>query len=299
MAGCGGGGGGDAPGATTTSSPRAGGPALCGRLTAGVTGRVRSPEAKELSGLVRSRSQAGVLWANNDSGNDPRVLALAPDGSLRADLQVTGAANTDWEDIALGPAASGSGDVLYLADIGDNAEERFDIVVYGTPEPRLRRGSPARRATAPAQRLALRYPDGAHDAETLLVDGATETIAIVTKSFDGSAGLYVTPLRPSRGPVMLRRAGTVRLDPGAAITAGDISADGSTVVLRGYDRAYVFARRRGEPLARALRRAPCVAGADLAGEGQGEALALARDGRSFYTVPEGERPLIRRYAPAR
>ena len=68
-------------------------------------------------------------------------------------------------------------------------------------------------------------------------------------------------------------------------------------MLRSYDRAFVFRRRAREPLAQTLRRRPCVARADLVAEGQGEALALTADGRAFYTVPEGERPAIRKYAP--
>ncbi len=66
---------------------------------------------------------------------------------------------------------------------------------------------------------------------------------------------------------------------------------------RSYDRALVWTRRKSEPLAKALSRKPCVADADLVGEGQGEALALAADGRSFFTVAEGGRPPLRRYTP--
>ena len=65
------------------------------------------------------------------------------------------------------------------------------------------------------------------------------------------------------------------MTPGEAVTAGDVSADGRTIVLRTYDRALVWTRRKSDSLAKALAREPCVAGADLAGEGQGEALALA------------------------
>ena len=77
-----------------------------------------------------------------------------------------------------------------------------------------------------------------------------------------------------------------------------MSADGRTVVLRTYDRAFVWSRRGSESVASTLRRRPCTADADLLVEGQGEALALTRDGRAFYTVPEGRRPALRRYAPA-
>jgi hypothetical protein len=246
-----------------------------------------------------SRAQPGILWTHNDSGDSARVFALDTHGRLRAELHVTGAENIDWEDIALGRAAgAGDGGVLFIGDIGDNAESRPEIVVYAVPEVRLGPGTAVHAATAPAQRFVLHYPDGPHDAEALLVDGGSGALVIVTKDFDGTARVYSTRQRDEHSPVTLRRAGSMSLGPGEAITAGDVSEDGSTVVLRSYDRAYVFQRHGGESVARTLRRRPCVAGADLIGEGQGESLALTPDGRAFYTVPEGRHPQLRRYAPA-
>ena len=164
----------------------------------------------------------------------------------------------------------------------------------------MREPRPAAGPLAPAQRLTLRYPDGAHDAEALLVDPANGTLVIVTKSFDGVAGVYVA-VRPRVDTVStLRAAGRLSLGPVQAITAGDVSADGRTVALRSYDRGYVWPRKRGQSLARTLlRRRPCFAGASLLPEGQGEALALTPVGRAFYTVPEGAGPALRRYARAR
>jgi hypothetical protein len=85
------------------------------------------------------------------------------------------------------------------------------------------------------------------------------------------------------------------LGAGEAVTAGDVSADGRTIALRTYDHAFAWRRRAGETIVATLRRRPCGADADLAREGQGEALALTADGRAFLTVPEGRRPALRRY----
>jgi hypothetical protein len=237
-----------------------------------VVGRVTAPAARELSGLVLARS--GVFWAHNDSGDAPRLLALERDGRLRGEVAVTGAEHFDWEAIAA------RNRTLYIGDIGDNLAQRPEVVVYRVREP-----APGVTSVA-AERIALRYPDGAHDAEALLADPRTGALAIVTKD-DGVvyAGRTGT----------LRRVASLRL---GAITAGDISADGRVIALRSYDRAYVWTRRRGESLARALRRKPCVAATGLFAEGQGETLALTRDGRAFYTVPEGPNPPLRRYASA-
>jgi hypothetical protein len=266
----------DSPAARTptpAATPRT--PALCHPLRVREVGRVDAPAATELSGLALSRS--GVLWTHNDSGDSPRVLALDRKGRLLREVAVGGAEAVDWEDIAI------RGRTLYVGDIGDNVAQRPEVAVYRFAEPG------AGVTSVAAERIALRYSDGPHDAEALLVDPRSGAIVVVTKDAGGNSGVYVG------SNARLGRRATLKLGIGQLVTAGDVSGDGRTIVLRTYDRAFVFTRRRGESLARALRRAPCVAGANLIAEGQGEALALTRDGRAFYTVPEGTRPLLRRY----
>jgi hypothetical protein len=158
------------------------------------------------------------------------------------------------------------------------------------PEPRV----PASGTTAPATRLQLRYPDGPHDAETLLVDPRSGDIAVVSKELDGRSGVYV-----ARGSsTTLRRVARLVLGPGAVATGGDISADGRVIAIRTYGSVFAWRRAPGTSLAAALRAQPCVSPTPLR-EGQGEALALTRNGRAFFTVPEGVHATIRRYAPVR
>lgn len=297
LAGCGGDDPSPAPSATAPRpSVATAGPPLCARARPAVAGRVAASAANELSGLALSREQADVLWTHNDSGDRARVFAVAPDGRLLAELAVTGAENVDWEDIATGPAPGG-GEALYIADTGDNERRRAEVVVYRVAEPRLNGGG-GPGTSAPATRLALRYPDGAHDAEALLVDPADGALVVVTKSFGADAGVYSADRPSADSPTVLRRSGRLTLGTGA-VTGGSVAADGRTIVLRTYNRALVWTRPAGKPLASALQRRPCTVRANLLAEGQGEAIALTRDGHAFYTVPEGDRPAIRRYARAR
>ena len=62
-----------------------------------------------------------------------------------------------------------------MGDIGDNDSQR------ARASPSTGCASPA----PPAGRLDLRYADGPHDAETLLVDPVDGSLAVVTKSFGG------------------------------------------------------------------------------------------------------------------
>jgi hypothetical protein len=277
-----------APAPSQRAAPRA--PGLCGALRVRVTGRVGDPSANELSGLVRSRSQADLLWSHDDSGAGPVLYGLRADGRVATRATVTGAQAQDWEDIAAGADANGR-PLLYVGDIGDNLSRRATIDVYRVAEPRVGEG-----ASAPADRLQLRYPDGAHDAEALLVDPLRGDLVIVTKVL-GAAGAYRASARLPAGSLTTLRAGpAINL---SLVTAGDVSADGRVVVLRSYDRVAVWIRRGRERLTTTLRRAPCLSRTSLAGEGQGEAIALDRHGTSFLTVAEGSPAVLRRYVPRR
>jgi hypothetical protein len=236
---------------------------------------------------VLSHARRGVLWTHNDSGDSARLLAVTTSGRTVGEVTLSGAQNIDWEDIEVGP-----GGALLVGDIGDNLAQRRSVVVYRVPEPRA--STPA-GAVAVTARYELRYPDGARDAEALLFDPVSRAIVIVTKSFGGEARVYFARRPSARQVTTLRRGATIRLGAGGAVTAGDVSADGRTIALRTYDEAFVWRRRAGETIAAALRRRPCRAEADLVPEGQGESLALTRDGRAFFTVPEGARPALRRY----
>ncbi len=286
----------DAESDQLSTAPAAGRrPVLCTSLRAQVTGYVATPAATELSGLVLSRAQKSVLWTHNDSGDRARVLAVASDGRALAEVAVAGAENVDWEDVALGPGSNG-GDALYLGDIGDNEAQRSSVVVYRIDEPRIAAG---RRQSAPAERFTLRYRDGAQDAEALIVDPLSGALLIVTKDFGGTAGVYVADRPKDRTIAMLRRVGDLKLDAAEPVTAGDLSADGHTIVIRTYDAAFAWSRRAGESLETTLRRRACTANADLLVEGQSEAIALTANGRAFYTVPEGSEPPIRRWGQAK
>jgi hypothetical protein len=272
------------------SRPAARPPSLCGRLRARVTGHVADPSANELSGLVRSHSQPGLLWSHDDSGAGPVLFGLRADGRVVARPTVTGAQAIDWEDIAAGPAADGR-PRLYIADIGDNASRRPSVDVYRVAEPRV-----GAAATAAAARLRLRYPDGAHDAEALLVDPLRGVLVIVTKALGAARAYRASARLPAGSQTTLRRGPAIAL---SLVTAGDVSADGRIVVLRGYDRLAVWVRRGREPLTRTLARAPCLSPTSLAREGQGEAIALDRRGASFATVAEGSPAVLRRYTVTR
>lgn len=199
----------------------------------GNTGGVCKPESAlvtisalpEASGLALGR-RTTRLWMHNDSGA-PELIAVDPKGAVAGRLTLSGARVEDWEALASGPC--GKGTCLYVGDIGDNDGKRKRITIYRLPEPENASGSVA------AEPIHATYPDGAHDAETLLVapDGS---LFIVTKGDTGPVALYKFPPELKAGAtVKLERVGKpIAEKPGdtGRITDGAISSDGKWVVLR-------------------------------------------------------------------
>lgn len=221
----------------------------------------------EASGLAVSRRTPGRLWTHNDSGR-PVLFALDSGGAVAGEVRVTGAKVEDWEAIDVGPCDSGS--CIFIGDIGDNDAERPHVTVYRVPEPESASGTAAVSGVFHAT-----YPDGAHDAETLIA--AAGRLYIITKGETGPVGVY-------RFPAGLKSGATVRLErvgesapkaiADAWITDGAVSADGERVVLRS-QRALSF-YRAADLLAGRWQGAATVDVSSLK-EPQGEGVAFGPD----------------------
>ena len=230
----------------------------------------------EASGLAVSKRVPGRLWTINDSGQ-PELAALDNRGAITAQVRVTGATVEDWEAIAVAPCDSGS--CVYIADIGDNNGSRTRITVYRVPEP-----EGASRSAAVSDVFHATYPDGAHDAETLLV--ADGRLYIVTKGETGPVAIYRFPAQLQAGATMrLERVGQSRSKADAAgrITDGSVSPDGQWVVLR--TKTSVAFHRTSDVLAGKLQ---AVSSADVTGlkEPQGEGIAVGAD-HAVFLAGEG------------
>ena len=194
-----------------------------------VMGVVQDPAIDEASGLSASRTSPGLLWMHNDSGDGPLVYCVTRSGGRCGTWSVTGARARDWEDMAVGPGPRPNASYLYLGDIGDNDSDQPGVTVYRVPEPTPRAGvaSADVQATEPASTLRLRYADGPHDAEALLVHPRTADVYVITKE---------VPARVYRagGDGVLALVSTLRMPEGEWVTGGDISPDGRRVLLSSY-----------------------------------------------------------------
>ncbi len=242
--------------------------------------KITDSRLTESSGIAPSRVRPGVFYTHNDSGDTARFFAFTLDNPKLEEFDVENAEARDWEDVATATVKGKS--YVYCGDIGDNKEKRKAIHIYRVPEPKSGGGK-----VAADQDLELAYPDGAHNAETLLVQPETGDITIVIKSQNKTSGVYFLPAPRRSGSFELKKIGEIDLElalsPARLITGGAISADSKHLVLRTYLAAYEFevpARFndwvRSKPRVVALNHDP-----------QGEGITYRLDGKCLVTTSEG------------
>lgn len=193
----------------------------------------------ECSGLAASRRYPGLLWAHNDSGDTARLFLINLQGQTMTQVHLQGAENVDWEDIEI--VGTGRATWLYVGDIGDNNSIRPNTVIYRLREPNLDLAHAPPNVTVPCERMTLTYPDGPHNAETLIAlpDG---NLIIVTKTLDDSQIFKTSQPFQVGATQQLTEIGKYRFGHVGYMTrlatGGDLSPDGKRLVICTYAEAY-------------------------------------------------------------
>ena len=256
-------------------------------------GTIRSPGVDESSGLVASRVNPGVYWTHNDSGDGPFIFAFDQTGKSRGVLRLTAATNRDWEDIGIGPGPQPDKSYLYIGDIGDNEFTRPEIVLFRIAEPILTAADAEStkkkpRATEPVEAIRLRYPDGQHDAETLLIHPTSGNVYVVTKIPFEKPTVYeaVAPLSPNKVTTM-KRLGQIAVPSlaGGVLTGGSVSPDGTRVAFCDYFQGYEAVLPAGKNFDEIWNEK--LLPIDLGRRKQGEAITYRLDGKALLTTSEG------------
>jgi hypothetical protein len=237
--------------------------------------QVTDPRLPELSGLVVVGDQ---MVAINDGGDQITVYVLDMSCAV-VDVRTAPVDPYDPEDMAVGPDGT-----VWLADTGDNRTDRPTVALL------------ALHPDGSTGVYRMSYPDGPHDAESLLLtpDG---TPYVVTKEIMGSSGVYRPSVPIAEGIVVpLARVATVNFTltgtEGGPVgragqlmaTGGAVSRDGTLLALRTYTDAYVWPLSNsdvptalaGTPVRIALPPAP-----------QGEGISFSADDRQLVVAGEG------------
>lgn len=259
-----------------------------------IIGTIKNTFVTESSGLVASHTRSGVYWTHNDSGDGPFIYAIGSRGESVGVWRVTGAEAVDWEDISVGPGPDAGKSYLYIGDIGDNSSTRSEIVVYRVLEPKpdlAARLSTKKKPqiTARAEAIRLKYPDGKHDAEALLVHPASGNIYVVTKVVLKNPSIYEAPAphNPAR-VITMKLLGELNVPSlfGGIITGGSVSPDGRQIALCDYFQGYEASLPEGATNFDDIWKQRLVT-FNFGKRSQGEAIAYRLDGRALLGTSEG------------
>ncbi len=202
----------------------------------------------EISGIVRSRNNPDVFWIHNDSGDEPRVFAINTEGEFYASaryknyegVHINGAINVDWEDLTMDDEGN-----LIIADVGNNRNDRRDLLLYYIPEP-----SPIAGKTSVMKKVFIRYPeqktypapqsDFNYDCEAVFF--ANDKVHLLTKNrSDSKTNLYRLDAIKTNQVNELTLVDS--FDTQGKVTAADVSPDALKLIITTYKRIWLFERK--------------------------------------------------------
>lgn len=273
--------------------------------------RIQDKRLDEISGMACSTRLPGVLWVHNDSGDDPRLFAVGPDGETMGILEITNARARDWEDMTRFELEGEPW--LLIADVGDNDAVRHDITIYLLPEPDPRefetQSTLRVRATSV---LRYHYENGPRDCEGVAVDVPNRQILLISKRTSPPV-LYTLPLDLARddddAPLTARKStplvGIKPPTPAEAaiagrlgkhrswVTAFDISDDNRSAAVLTYGNVYLYHREDGQSWIEVLGGEP--ERLPVKGLPQAESLCFDEGGATLLLTTEDKRPPLQRY----
>ena len=201
----------------------------------------------ENSGIVTL--EKNKIWVIEDNGNTDELFEVDFKGQLLKKFKVTNAKNKDWEDLTKDDNGN-----LYIADIGNNANKRKNLVVYKIPNPTKEQGN-----KIAAEKIIFSYPEQKNfppkaknfkfNSEALFY--SDEKLYLITKNkakpFKGDAQFYSIPAQPGKHKAKLM--GTIVLCKNASkcvVTAAAISPDSQKIALLGYGMLWVLTDFKGD-----------------------------------------------------
>ncbi|MBC7885235.1 MAG: hypothetical protein H7X99_07155 [Saprospiraceae bacterium] len=255
-------------------------------------GTLNNKSIDEASGMAMSIQHDSAFWTHNDSGDEARLFLISTTARYQLTCTLSGATNRDWEDIAVAKDPVNAKSRIYIGDIGDNSAIYGYGYIYILNEPAITADPDI--TVSDYDKITFRYEDGKRDAESLMVDPVNGDIYIVSKR-EANVGLYQIKYPYSFTDTTIAKK--VLTMPYTQIVGGDISADGSEILLKNYDTIWYWPRKNGQSVAEALNEKPTEP--PYTQEPQGEAICWSRDSKAFYTMSEASllniTPVLYRY----
>jgi len=189
------------------------------------------PQIVETSGLARIAGK-NTLWTHNDGGNPAMLFEVQTSGKVASTLALSQLKNVDWEDLAQDNAGN-----LYLADVGNNNNQRRDLQIYKI--------NPAKPEAV--QTIKLRYADqtqfppapNARNFDCEAVVWHADKLYLFSKNRSKTnryVRLYSMPAQA--GSYAPAPQDSIQIN--TMVTGADVSPDGRTLALITYGKVLFF-----------------------------------------------------------
>lgn len=200
----------------------------------------------ETSGLENGPN--GWFWTQNDGGNPAEIHCVDTNGIIQRTVSVLGDANTDWEDIAKDDVGN-----LYIGNFGNNSLNRTDLRIVKIPN-----ADTCTVSCAVSDTITFSYPDqfdfppngnyGNFDMEAML--WFQDSLHLFSKDRSSPSTGYTKHYRLPTTNGQFQALLVDSLNTGStsffnAITAADISEDGTQVVLLNADHIWLITGFQG------------------------------------------------------
>ncbi len=184
----------------------------------------------ESSGLEASTD--GNFWTHPDAGNEAVLYKVNQSGELLETMNVQGAKNNDWEDVA-----RGNDGFLYIGDMGNNENTRQDLQILKVDE----------KSKKVVGTIPFKYADQTEfppskenqnfDVEGFLMHNNAFYLFTKNRGKGDWVKLYKVANQPGAQQTV-SPIDSVQIS--TKITAADISPDGKRIALLGEGWAYLF-----------------------------------------------------------
>lgn len=259
-------------------------------------GKIDKDKLDEISGMDISRINKDVIWIHNDSGSEAELYAIDIKGNYLGKLLLTGLAKgiRDWEDITVGPGPVNGVSYIYIGEIGDNDAIYDSKYIYRFPEPKLNLNEGKFKIDInDFDVIEFNFPDGKRDSETLMIDPITKDLIVISKREDNVNVYNLKYPQPTDVTLIPKKIATLPFGyqgfRDSGVTGGDISNDGSEILIKDYFFVYYYTRKDNESIETALSRdynKVTTYFYDMSKEPQGESICWDNESTGFFTSTE-------------
>ncbi len=224
-------------------------------------------QAIETSGLAKVEGKA-TFWTHNDGGNAPELIEIDSVGHLVSVLPLPHLTNNDWEDLASDNLGN-----LYIADIGNNNNDRHNLQIY-----KLNPAKPTLVETIRfsfADQHSFPPPPNERNFDCEAVVYKNNNLYLFSKNrstTNRNVKLYVIPAQAGKYSPSPSDSIYVK----SMVTGASISPDGRTLALMSYGKVLLFDVSAGVNFKKPIS---CI----KVGGGQAEAILFVNNTDFIFT----------------